>query len=176
LCPEFAGDVQGIDAGGLPPAWLVANPVQRTAVAAAQRHDEFITDLAAERPRLRKAQVVRIGRRAAADQARLPGDKPQMLLVAVALGLGDGFATADTTSSKLCDFSLSAVSHAALLPARESAQETLAKNDPVLWAQSLYERGDDRTTPNRCLAVVILRHAKPTVLFHRLRNFEAHCC
>ena len=66
---------------------LVADPVQGAVVGAAERHHEFVADLAAERPRLGEAQVVRVGRLAAADQAGLLGDEPQVLLVAVALGL-----------------------------------------------------------------------------------------
>ena len=50
--------------------------------------DEFVADLAAQRPPLRKAQVMRVGGSARADHAGLPGDEPQVLLVAVALGLG----------------------------------------------------------------------------------------
>ena len=68
---------------------LVADPVQGAVVAAAERHDEFVADLAAERARLGEPQVVRVGGRAAADQAGLLGDEPQVLLVAVALGLGE---------------------------------------------------------------------------------------
>jgi hypothetical protein len=85
----LARDNEGIDARRLPPALLIADPVKRAVMAAAQWHGEFVADLAAQRPRLGEAQVVWIGRRAAADQTRLPGDKPQVLLVAVALGLGE---------------------------------------------------------------------------------------
>lgn len=46
---------------------------------AAQRHCELITDLAAKRTRLGNPQVMRLRRRAPADEARLTHDKPQML-------------------------------------------------------------------------------------------------
>ena len=48
---------------------------------AAERDGELIADLAAERPRLSKADVVRLGWPGAAENARLRRDVPQMLLV-----------------------------------------------------------------------------------------------
>ncbi len=47
-----------------------------------KRHGELVADLAAERPALREAQVVRVRRLAAADQARLLGDESDMVAVA----------------------------------------------------------------------------------------------
>ncbi len=58
-------------------------------VAAAQRDGELVADLAAKCPRLRDAQVMGIAGLAAADQARLAGDKPQMVLIADAPRLGE---------------------------------------------------------------------------------------
>ena len=58
-------------------------------VTAAQRHGELVARLAAKRPGLRKAQVMGIARLAAADQARLPGDEFEMLLVADAPRFGE---------------------------------------------------------------------------------------
>ena len=54
----------------------------------AERYDEFIAGLAAERPRLHVAQMVRIRGLAAAHQARLLGHEPQVLPVAIAARLG----------------------------------------------------------------------------------------
>src|SRR5262245_58993644 len=53
---------------------------------AAERDREFVAGLAAECPRLQVAQVMWVGRLAAADQAGLLGDVAQVLAVAVAAG------------------------------------------------------------------------------------------
>ncbi len=47
-----------------------------------QRHSEFVTDLAADGPVLRKAQVMGIARLATANQAGLLRDKPDMRAIA----------------------------------------------------------------------------------------------
>ena len=57
---------------------------------AAERDGEFVADLLCQPARLRKAQVVRVGWFAAADEAGLFGHKPQMLFVPQAFGLGQG--------------------------------------------------------------------------------------
>ena len=59
-------------------------------VAAAQRNGELIADLAAKGAVLGKAQVMGITGRAVADQARLLGHEPNVLLVANAARLGMG--------------------------------------------------------------------------------------
>jgi hypothetical protein len=74
---------------GLPPARLIADPMQGAMMSAAERHDEFVADLAAQRAPMGKAQVMWIGGRASADQARLSGDEPRVLLVAVPARLAD---------------------------------------------------------------------------------------
>jgi hypothetical protein len=51
-------------------------------VTTAQRDREFITDLAAERPALREAHMMGIRWLAAAHQARLIGNEPDMIAVA----------------------------------------------------------------------------------------------
>ena len=58
--------------------------------APAQRHGEFVADLAAKRPALRKAQVMRIRRLAAANQTRLLGHESDMVAVANPARLGQG--------------------------------------------------------------------------------------
>ena len=64
------------------------DPVNRAVMHAAERHRELIAHLAAERARLREAQMMRVGGLAAADQAGLLGHEPQMLFVAIAFWLG----------------------------------------------------------------------------------------
>src|SRR5215831_9999021 len=56
---------------------------------AAERDGELVADLAAERAGLSEAQVMGVGWPAAANDTGLRGDKPKMLLVAVASRLGD---------------------------------------------------------------------------------------
>ena len=56
--PEPASDLERIDTGGLPPAHLVADPMQRPMMAAAERHCKFVTDLAAQRSRLGESQMM----------------------------------------------------------------------------------------------------------------------
>ena len=52
LFPELTGDLEGIDAGSLPPGLLVAGAMDRAVVRAAERDGEFIAHFAAERTRL----------------------------------------------------------------------------------------------------------------------------
>ena len=59
-------------------------------VPTAQRHCEFIADFHADRARLRKAQVMRIGGGATADETGLRGHEFQMRFVAQPFGFGDG--------------------------------------------------------------------------------------
>src|ERR1700688_3042004 len=71
--PQPMRDRQRVDLHPLPPCGLVALPVQFAVMDPAQRDGELIADLAAECPRLGKTQMVRIGRRASANQAGLGG-------------------------------------------------------------------------------------------------------
>ena len=59
--PQLAGDLDWIDAGCLPPPALVADAMNRTMMDSAERDGEFIAGLAAERARLKVAQVMRVG-------------------------------------------------------------------------------------------------------------------
>jgi len=52
-------------------------------MGAAERYREFVTGLAAERPRLHVAKMMRVRWLAAADQARLLSDVAQMLPIAI---------------------------------------------------------------------------------------------
>ena len=69
--------------GHAPPPGFVAGAMESAVVAPAQRDDVFVADLAAQRARLGEAEVVGIGRFAAADDAGLGGDEHQVRLVAV---------------------------------------------------------------------------------------------
>jgi hypothetical protein len=64
--------------------------VDLAVMAAAERHGELVTDLAAERPALSKAQVMGVGRFAAADQTGLLRHKAHMVAIADAPRLGMG--------------------------------------------------------------------------------------
>ena len=59
-------------------------------MAAAERDRELIADLAAQRPMLGEAQMMGIGRPAAANQTGLLGDKPNVVAVAYPARLGMG--------------------------------------------------------------------------------------
>ena len=54
-----------------PPPFFIPHLVKFPVVPATERDGEFITHLETDRPRLRKPQVMGIGRLPAADQARL---------------------------------------------------------------------------------------------------------
>ena len=71
LSPELTGDLNGIDAGRLPPRLLVASAMDRPVMRAAERDGEFVARFAAERPRLQVTKMMRIGLFAAADETRL---------------------------------------------------------------------------------------------------------
>jgi len=84
LPPELTGDLDGVDAGRLPPRLLVAGAMNRTVMHAAERDGEFVAHLAAERPRLQVAKMMRIGLLAATDETRLLGNIAKVLPVAIA--------------------------------------------------------------------------------------------
>jgi hypothetical protein len=84
LPPELPGDLNGVDAGRLPPGLLVAGAMDGAVMRAAERYGEFVARFAAESPRLQVAKMMRIGLFAAANEARLLGDKTQMLPVTIA--------------------------------------------------------------------------------------------
>ena len=84
LSPKLTGDLDGVDAGCLPPGPLVAGAMDRAVMRAAERDGELIAGLAAERPRLQVAEMMRIGLFAAADEARLLGNLAKVLQVAIA--------------------------------------------------------------------------------------------
>ncbi len=59
-------------------------------MSSAERYGEFVADLAPERPKLGKANMVRISGLSSADQAGLRRDELQVLLVANTAWLGEG--------------------------------------------------------------------------------------
>ena len=84
LSPELTGDLNGVDAGRLPPRLLVAGAMDGAVVGAAERDDEFVARFAAERPWLQVAKMMRIGLLAAADETRLFGDITKVLRITIA--------------------------------------------------------------------------------------------
>src|SRR5262245_25046963 len=84
LSPELTGNLNGVDAGRLPPGLLVAGAMDRAVMRAAERDGKFVAGFAAERPRLQVAKMMRIGLFAAADETRLLGDITKVLAVTIA--------------------------------------------------------------------------------------------
>jgi hypothetical protein len=80
--PKRERDRHRIDIDPGPPCRLVTVPVKLAMMEATNRNRELVADLAAQRPRLRKAQMMRIGRFAAAHHARLLGHEFAVVLTA----------------------------------------------------------------------------------------------
>jgi hypothetical protein len=75
LSPQLTGDLNGVDAGRLPPGLLVPGAMDGAVMRAAERNGEFVARFAAERPWLQVAKMMRIGLFAAADETCLLGDR-----------------------------------------------------------------------------------------------------
>jgi hypothetical protein len=90
LQPQRAGSEGRINASSFPPRGFIARAMDLAMMAAAQRHGELIADLAANRAVLREAQMMGICRPAPANQTRLFGYEPDVLLVTKAARLGMG--------------------------------------------------------------------------------------
>jgi hypothetical protein len=90
VAPKFTGYLDRVDTGPLPPCSLVACAMNGAVVDATERHREFIAGLTSERPWLHVSKMMRVRWLAAANEAGLPGNKAQMLLVAIAARRGDG--------------------------------------------------------------------------------------
>ena len=67
LFPKMFCGFQCIDFERFPPRSLIASLMQLSMMASTKRHGELIADLETDRARLRKPQVMRIGRLASAD-------------------------------------------------------------------------------------------------------------
>ena len=80
--PQCTGGDGRINADLLPPRRLVATAMDFAMMAAAERYGEFVANLSAKGPLLRKAQMMRIRGRATANQTWLFGDEPHMFAIA----------------------------------------------------------------------------------------------
>ena len=76
LLPQSLGDRQGIDFEIPPPSHFIAGLMQLAVMTAAEGHGELVADFETECPGLSEAQMMRIGRLPAADQAGLRGNEP----------------------------------------------------------------------------------------------------
>jgi hypothetical protein len=85
--PEREGNRRRIDFMARPPCRLITVSVNLSMMKATNRRRELIADFAAQRPRLRKAKMMRIRRLAAAHDAWLLGHEFEVVLVAQANGL-----------------------------------------------------------------------------------------
>ena len=90
LQPKRAGLDGRINAGLPPPIGLLPAAVQLAMVTPAQRDSELIADLAPEGRMLCKSQVMRVRGPPAANQARLLGNRFDMIAVADPPRLWDG--------------------------------------------------------------------------------------
>jgi hypothetical protein len=90
LSPELTGDLNGVDAGRIPPGLLVAGAMGGAVMRAAEWDGELIADLAAECTGLGEPEVVGIRGFAAAHETRLVGEIAQVLPVAIAARGGNG--------------------------------------------------------------------------------------
>jgi hypothetical protein len=89
FCPQFASNLDRVEAGLLPPCALIASTVSRPVMDSAERGNEFIAHLSAEGPRLHEAKMVGIAGLSPTHETRLLGDEPEMFLVAVAMRLSN---------------------------------------------------------------------------------------
>ena len=81
LKPQGPSSDKWIDSGFAPPFGFIAIAVELTMMAAAQRDGELVADLAPKRTTLREAEVMRIARFSATDQAGLLSDMPDVLAI-----------------------------------------------------------------------------------------------
>lgn len=71
LVPVRPGYFERVYFATFPPRNFVTGLMKLTVMAAAKRDGELVADLEAERPRLGKAKVMRVGRLTAANEAGL---------------------------------------------------------------------------------------------------------
>ena len=88
--PQRAGGYGRIDSGLFPPRGFITTTMDLPVVAATQRHGEFIARLARKRAGLGEAQMMGIAGDPTANQTRLFGNEPDMVLVANPARLGMG--------------------------------------------------------------------------------------
>jgi hypothetical protein len=111
--PERAGRSGRIHTGFLPPGRLIAAAMDLAMMTAAEGHREFVAHLSTQRPTLREAQMMRIGRCATTNQTWLFGNEPYVLAIANAARFGVAkFALIDLPSidpsSQLTSFDFTA--------------------------------------------------------------------
>src|ERR1700722_5385172 len=82
--PQLEGYGQRIDTDSSPPRGFIAVSVKITVMQSTDRDRIFVTDLAPNCARLGEANMVRLARRAAADDARLSRDEFAVFLIAQA--------------------------------------------------------------------------------------------
>src|SRR6516162_3484296 len=82
LQPQRTGTDRRIDTSFFPPRRFIATAMNLTMVSATERDRELVADFAAERRCLGKAQMMGIGGTAAADQARLLGNRFDVIAIA----------------------------------------------------------------------------------------------
>ena len=90
LKPQCASHCGWVYSGVPPPSGFIPATVQLAMVPAAERDGELVADLAAERARLGKSQMVSVRGLSAANQARVLGDRPDVLPVADPTSLRQG--------------------------------------------------------------------------------------
>jgi hypothetical protein len=90
MAPQVSGDLDRLDPSNPPPPGFVSGAMQGAVVTPAQRDGKFVADLAAQGAGLSEAEMVRVGRFAAADNAGLSHDEPQVRLIAVASRFAEG--------------------------------------------------------------------------------------
>ena len=90
LQPQHAGSGGRIDTGLLPPGDFIATAMHLAMVSPAERYGELVADLAAKCQRLGKAQMMSIRGTPAADQARLLGNRFDVIPVANPAWRGQG--------------------------------------------------------------------------------------
>src|SRR3974390_2067840 len=88
LLPDSLRNLEWLDIELLPPGGLIAGLMQLAVMTSAERNGEFIAHLQPDGSGLGEAQVMRVRRLPATDEAGLRSDKLQMRLVAQPLGLG----------------------------------------------------------------------------------------
>ncbi len=100
LLPQGLRHAERIEARLRPPPRFVTNAMEFAMMNAAERHRELVADLAPERARLSKAQMMRVTGRPSANHAGLPRDELAVFLVAQADGFGSGRAADGVSRSR----------------------------------------------------------------------------
>jgi hypothetical protein len=88
--PEWAGRNDRVHSSLSPPLRFIAAAVDFAMVTAAERNSELIADLAANCPALHKLEMMGICRPSPADQARMLGDRSDVIPVTRPTGFGHG--------------------------------------------------------------------------------------